>query len=359
MEDLGIEMESGLFGSSEAKATGIAAENHLVRCNVCGWRRPKSVSEPCPKGHTTGFSYDGPLEEAEPEVGEPVEAVLGDEVISGPLTVEADPEMEAIASEDGDGPLEMTVKASEPEAAEEPAIPSEIQAPDDDFEVVREALDRGREGLRRIFAKRKSVEKAHLAFADADRKAKGLKKRWESEVEELDQIILEVEEDQQELPLEKVGILSDPRKEQINVAFAKPEAIQPLPADTPEEFYRRKKRDARFADMPLKPKIVEILEGAGYHTVLDLDKLHEAQADITTIRSDAGKITEKRGEEIRDVLGRLAESWVAEWESLHPETAEADAPPAGTDPAPPVGDGDPPIGDPSTPIGPVLPAMDS
>jgi hypothetical protein len=251
------------------RADAEAPADFMVRCNTCGWRRPRSVSEPCPSGHVSGFSYAGPLEEADPEM------------------------------------------------------------------------------------------------------AKTAKKRVESLQEDLSVAVRAVREARasREPDPDRYPLLDGP-KAAINATFAKPEAIQPLPADTAEEFYRRKKRDARFADLGLKPKVVEILEGAGYRTVLDLEKLHEANADLVTIRSDAGKITEKRAEEIRDAIGKVAVAWLEEWIALHPDQADPesnvpetspqpDSPPQGTDPAPPDGDGEPPLEDPNSPVGPALPATES
>jgi hypothetical protein len=123
--------------------------------------------------------------------------------------------------------------------------------------------------------------------------------------------------DPENMPLLDTDRRADARAE-INATFAKPEAIAPLPPDTQEEFYRRKRRDTKLADIGLKPKVVEILAEAGLRTIFDLDKIFEGGADLTTIKVAAGTITEKRREEILDAIGNRREEWDAEWAAAHP-----------------------------------------
>ena len=121
---------------------------------------------------------------------------------------------------------------------------------------------------------------------------------------------------------------SDPRKAEVNAMFPAPEAIQPLPADTEEEFFRRKRRDTKLADIGLTPKIVEILAEAGFHAIIDLDKLAEAHADYTTIKTASGSITEPRAERLRDKITDAALAWGKEWDEAHPKvSAEPEATP--------------------------------
>lgn len=328
------------------------AEDFLVKCNTCGWRRPRSVSEQCPSGHTSGFSYAGPLEEAEPEVGD------------DGFTAEENANGEAM-----DAAVDEAMVEEQPEAVEQVEV-------DESGVVVNEAYEKRPTGaewaMKQIIEQNRRVILQNNLVNSMNAELNGERQTLKEMQKDLNNLISEAEkvEKANEPDPKRYPLYDRPKeptaKDAINAQFAKPEAIQPLPADTPEEFYRRKKRDARFADMGLKPKIVEILEGAGYCTVLDLERLHEAQADITTIRCHAGTITEKRGEEIRDALGEVATRWVEEWQAAHPEADEANVPevspepPSGTDPAPPDSpDGDPPIGDPSTPIGPDVPAMEA
>jgi hypothetical protein len=310
------------------RADAEAPADFMVRCNTCGWRRPRSVSEPCPSGHVSGFSYAGPLEEA-------------------------DPEMEAIAKEDGDEPLEMTFTQDLSEPEDEGPSPEDLA---DDMGSI--AVEKS---IMHMFDVQDRLDSAIEDHGEKAEVAKTAKKRVESLQEDLSVAVRAVREARasREPDPDRYPLLDGP-KAAINATFAKPEAIQPLPADTAEEFYRRKKRDARFADLGLKPKVVEILEGAGYRTVLDLEKLHEANADLVTIRSDAGKITEKRAEEIRDAIGKVAVAWLEEWIALHPDQADPESNvPESTDPAPPDGDGEPPLEDPNSPVGPALPATES
>jgi hypothetical protein len=104
----------------------------------------------------------------------------------------------------------------------------------------------------------------------------------------------------------------------INEQFSKPEAIPPAPAEDIQEHFRRMKRDTPLDSIGLTPKVVEILAGAGFRMVIDLDKLEGR--DLATIRSDAGSITEKRAEQVRDAIETAAAGWMAAWNDAHPGT---------------------------------------
>jgi hypothetical protein len=118
---------------------------------------------------------------------------------------------------------------------------------------------------------------------------------------------------------DKYPLLDGPKAE-INATFPAPESIAPTPADTIEEHFRRKKRDTKLADVGLAPKVVEILEAGGYRMVIDLDKLGDK--DLATIKNEAGSITEKRAEAIRDAIEQAASRWMDEWNEAHPPEGE-------------------------------------
>lgn len=165
----------------------------------------------------------------------------------------------------------------------------------------------------------------HAGKAEA---AKNAKKRVESLVEELDEAVTRLRDlknaatpDPMRFPLfDKAAPTSDPAKLAINEMFPAPVPIQPTPAGTIEEFFRRKRRDTRLDSLGLTSKVDEILKVAGYHTILDLDKIFEASHDLCTISiPGTGAITEKRQETILDAIAELAAKWKAEWNVLHPE----------------------------------------
>ena len=251
------------------------AEDYLVKCTNCGWTMRRSDPHGCPQGHVAGWSYAGPIPAEEPE---------------GEVDVEPDE----------DCPTGAELAADTASVAVEVAVMHLFD--------VQDRLD--------------SAIDDHAEKADV---AKTAKKRVESLQEDLSVAVRAVREARtaREPDPEKYPLLDGPRAagDGVNPMFPKPEAIQPLPPDDVDEFYRRKKRDTRFADLPLKEQVVKILEGAGYRTVLDLDRLHEAGSDITAIRCAEGSITARRAEEVREVLGRVAESWVDEWAGLRPEEA--------------------------------------
>lgn len=117
---------------------------------------------------------------------------------------------------------------------------------------------------------------------------------------------------------DKYPLLDKPAegKAEINEQFSKPEAVAPLPADDIAEHFRRCKRDTPLDSLGLTPKVIEILAGAGFKMVIDLDQLEGR--DLATIKSDAGTITEKRAEQVRDAIEAAAEGWMAAWYDAHP-----------------------------------------
>jgi hypothetical protein len=109
-------------------------------------------------------------------------------------------------------------------------------------------------------------------------------------------------------------------KAAINEQFSKPEAVPPLPADTIEEHFRRLKRDTPLDSLGLTPKVVEILHMANLTSVAHLDEFNR----LTDIKGDAGTITEKRAEQIRDAIEKAAAGWLEGWNLAHPEHAAED-----------------------------------
>lgn len=68
------ELEEPAVEASELPAGGPASVGDIVRCNVCGWAKPRSDPSPCPEKHAGGFGLAGPIEDppklelvAEPE----------------------------------------------------------------------------------------------------------------------------------------------------------------------------------------------------------------------------------------------------------------------------------------------------
>lgn len=118
----------------------------------------------------------------------------------------------------------------------------------------------------------------------------------------------------------------DATKAEIDSAFPAPAAIQPLPADGIEEFFRRKKRDTKLADLGLTGKVDDILAAVGLVTIADLDRIYEGGADLTTISAPGtGSITEHRQEKILDAIAEKVKAWKAEWDTAHPEPVPAEA----------------------------------
>lgn len=106
----------------------------------------------------------------------------------------------------------------------------------------------------------------------------------------------------------------------INAAFPAPASIPPLPADTFEEFARRKARDTRLADIGIPKRAVNALARAGYETVADIGKLTEASAPLTSVKG----IGEEAAGEVVERIADEADRWVAEWNNAHPEGFEGD-----------------------------------
>lgn len=106
--------------------------------------------------------------------------------------------------------------------------------------------------------------------------------------------------------------------EEVAAKFPKPEAIppRPKPAMDEEEFFRLRRRDTRLEDIGLTPKVTEILAGAGYNTIGDLDKVFAMEAGLRVIKCAAGTITSDRGDKIIDAVAHHAAIWRKEWEQL-------------------------------------------
>jgi hypothetical protein len=236
------------------------------------------------------YAGSPPVAEAEPDLGERPEVV--------PAGGEG-PDDGAESEPVGEGPPEEELAADLTSIAVEEAIQKMFE--------VQDRLDSAIED---------ATEKSEVA--------KIAKKRVESLQDDLSWAVRRVrdmrnlaEPDPARFPL--FDRPADPAKTAINDLFAKPEAIQPLPADTYDEFIRRKQCRTRIDSLGLSPKIAGVLADAGIETLdawwRKCEALVEAGASLTTIKG----LTASRLAKLSEAEDAIEDAWIAEWNAAHPD----------------------------------------
>lgn len=248
-----------------------------IRCNSCGFEKLRSEPGGCPEGHVAGWSYVPPDAEASPESADLPEVIPAGDDDGAELEVEPEP---------AEVPVEDDVLAQIEEATAEVC------------RAQMEADEAGHEEAEAILVKKAATSKKEAKIDWLRTAAKRLRKLREGRFPDGD----------------KYPMFDRP-KDQINAQFAKPESIPPLPADTEEEFFRRKGRDTRLADMGLPKRVVTAMEKGGYVTFADVGKLTEASAPLTSVKG----VGEEAAGAIMDALATEAQKWADEWKATHPE----------------------------------------